>query len=70
MLTPHKNRLGETVLMRGHNICLNEKIKKIILKLFLLPLLIWSTFGWAKSVFGNCHDTLDDLNTGASFSCS
>ena len=29
--------------MRGHNVCFNGKIRKIIPKLSLLPLLIWST---------------------------
>ena len=43
IVTPHKNRLGETVLMRGHNICFNEEILKIIPKLSLLLLLIWSS---------------------------
>ena len=43
VLTPHNNRLGETVLMMGHIICFNGKIWIIIPKLFLLPLLIWST---------------------------
>ena len=42
IVTPNKNRLGETVLMRGHNICFNGEILKIILKLYLLLLLIWS----------------------------
>ena len=29
--------------MRGHNICFNVVVWKNVLKLFLLPLLIWST---------------------------
>ena len=29
--------------MRGHNLCFDEKIRKIIPILSLLPLLIWST---------------------------
>ena len=29
--------------MKGHNVCFNGKILKIIPKLSLLPLLIWST---------------------------
>ena len=41
-MTPHKNRLSETVLMRGHNICFNGEVLKIIPKLSLLLLLIWS----------------------------
>ena len=24
ILTPHENRLGETVLMRGHNVCFHK----------------------------------------------
>ena len=31
--------------MRGHNICLNEKIRKIIPKISLLPILVWSIIG-------------------------
>ena len=34
---------SETVLMRGHKRCFYGEIWKIIPKLFLLPLLIWST---------------------------
>ena len=34
---------GETVLMRGHSICFWAKLKKIIPKLSLLPLLSWSS---------------------------
>ena len=40
---PHKNRLGEIVLMMGHYLCLKGVILKIIPKLFFLPLLISST---------------------------
>ena len=43
IVTPHLNRLTEMVQMRGHKVCLNGKIRKIISKLSLLPLLIWST---------------------------
>ena len=35
IVTPHWNRLTETVLVRGHNICLNGKIRIIIHKLSL-----------------------------------
>ena len=45
VVTPHLNRLVETVLMRGHNICFHEEIWIIIPKLSLLPLLIWTTDG-------------------------
>ena len=42
----------ETVLMRGHNVCFYAKIWKIIPKLSLLPLLIWSTeVGIVKGTF-------------------
>ena len=40
VVTPNKNRLGETVLLRGHNLCFYGKIRKIIPKLSLLLLLI------------------------------
>ena len=43
VVTPHKNRLNETVLMTGHNICFYGEIWLIIPKLSLLPLLNWST---------------------------
>ena len=44
IVTPHWNRLTETVLVRGHNICLNGKIRIIIHKLsFLIILLVWSS---------------------------
>ena len=43
VVTPHLNRLNETVLMTGHNICFKGVIWKIIPKLSLLPLLSWST---------------------------
>ena len=34
----------ETVLMKGHKICFfMQKIRKIITKLSMLPLLIWNT---------------------------
>ena len=42
VVTPHSNRLGETVLMMGHNMCFTGEIWKIIPKLSLLPLLNWS----------------------------
>ena len=42
VVTPHLNRLDETVLMMGHNIRFKGVICKIIPKLSLLPLLIWS----------------------------
>ena len=29
--------------MKGHNVCFKEKIMKVLPKLSLLPLLIWST---------------------------
>ena len=35
--------------MRGHKVCFNGKIRKIIPKLSLLPLLIWSTVKAAKT---------------------
>ena len=43
VVTPHLNRLGETVHMMGHNIRFKGAIWKIIPKFFLLSLLIWST---------------------------
>ena len=43
VVTPHLNRLGETVHMMGRNIRFKGAIWKIIPKFFLLPLLIWST---------------------------
>ena len=43
MLSFESPRLGKTVLMRGHKICFCREILKIIPKLSLLPLLIWST---------------------------
>ena len=42
-MTPHQNRLSETVLMRGQNVHFKGVLWKIIPKLSLLPLLIWST---------------------------
>ena len=42
-MTPHKNRLDETVLTMGHKICFCGEIWLIIPKLSLLILLIWST---------------------------
>ena len=39
IVTPYQNRLSETVLMKDHNICLDEEIWKIIPKLSLLPYL-------------------------------
>ena len=33
--THHKNRLAEMVLMRGHNICFHNEIRKIIFELKL-----------------------------------
>ena len=43
VVTPHKNRLSEMLLMMGQNICFKGVIWKIIPKLSLLSLLIWST---------------------------
>ena len=43
VVTPHYNRLDETVLMMGHKICFYGEIWLIISELSLLPLLIWST---------------------------
>ena len=42
VVTFHKNRLDETVLMMGHTICVNGEKWLITSKLSLLPLLIWS----------------------------
>ena len=42
-MTPHKNRLAETVLMMGHKIYFYREIWLIIPKMSLLLLLIWST---------------------------
>ena len=42
-MTHHYNRLIETVLMRGHNICFCLEIRKIIFELSSLPPLIWSS---------------------------
>ena len=39
VVTPHENRLGETVLMIGHNVCFKEIIWNIISKLSLYPFL-------------------------------
>ena len=39
IVTPHLNRLGETVLMRGHNIPFCGEKSKIIPKLHLLTFL-------------------------------
>ena len=41
VVTPHKNRLDETVLMMGHKICFYGEIKLIITKSSQLPRLIW-----------------------------
>ena len=57
VVTPHYNRLTETVLTRGHNACFYGKRWKIILKLSLLLLLIWSSWGewmgWDDSSLDN-----------------
>ena len=42
VVTPHLNRLDETVIMIGHNIHFKRVIQKIISKLSLLYF-IWST---------------------------
>ena len=43
VVTPHYNRLDETVLTMGDKICFHGGMWLIIPKLSLLPLLIWST---------------------------
>ena len=42
-MTPHQNRLGETVILRGHNICFHREIRKIMCQLSLLPLITLSS---------------------------
>ena len=42
-MTTHENRLDKTVLMMGHKILFKGVIWKIISKLSLFSLLIWST---------------------------
>ena len=42
-MTPHYNRLNETVLMMGHKICCSGEIWIFIPKLSLLPLRTWCT---------------------------
>ena len=37
VVTPHLNRLDETVQMRGHNICLRLEIRKINFELCSVP---------------------------------
>ena len=54
VVTHHKNRLGETVLMMGHKICFYGDIWQIIPKLSLLPLLIWSTDRGKGCKLANC----------------
>ena len=39
VVTPHKNRLVETVLMKGHNICFMEKFGKLPLNYPYYPFL-------------------------------
>ena len=41
-VTPHLNHLDETVQMRGHNICFNAEVAKIIPNYHQLLPLIWS----------------------------
>ena len=55
-MTPHLDRLVETVLMMGRNISFKGVIWKIIPKLSLLPLLNWST-GYKWKALG----TIDTL---------
>ena len=43
-MTHHKNRLIETVLMRGHKICFRWEIRKIIFELSSVLPLIWSSW--------------------------
>ena len=43
VVTPHKNRFSETVLMMGHKICFYGEKWLIIPKFSLLPLLNWNT---------------------------
>ena len=43
VVTPHKNRLSETVLMMGHKICFYGEKWLITPKFSLLPLLNWNT---------------------------
>ena len=52
VVTPHSNRLDETVLIMGHKICFHEEIWLIISKLSLLLLLIWSTATQWNPVYG------------------
>ena len=40
VVTPHLNRLVETVQIRGHNICFNEELTKIIPKYHQILFLI------------------------------
>ena len=54
-MTPHLNRLNETVLMMGHKICFYGEICIIIFKSSLLPFLIWST--------GTFHDNSVECET-------
>ena len=46
VVTPHLNRLAETVQMRGHNICFNGKIRKIIHNLSSYPFLPGALDSW------------------------
>ena len=39
VVIPHQNRLHETVLMMGHNICFHGKVRKIISKSSCYPLI-------------------------------
>ena len=54
-MTPHQNRLDETVLMMGHKICFYEEIWIIIPKLSLLLLLIWSPDSVQTPVLSKGH---------------
>ena len=75
VVTPHYNRINETILMMGHNVCLEGTIWKINPKLSLLPLLILSTvdreeFLCTVNLYTSHVDLTLDIQTDLSHYCS
>ena len=50
VVTPHLNRLIETVQMRGHNICFNAELTKIISNYHQILPLIYSSVNVIKAL--------------------
>ena len=68
-MTPHLNRLIETVQMKGHNICFYAELTKIIPNYHKILPLVWSSdmIMWVLVIQSQRHDKIIFWGNGYTF---